>query len=293
MAELFCGDVFESGNLVCLFQGFLTVHSHHELFFLALGCGQIVGRNAVAPPQLAADAPVVNVLQPVAVCGDILLGVELDLAFQYRRQGDVGEMLHGEIPLHAEARLYGGIGVTLRVAHLVGIVLHLFHQAGSLQVFGNLLAHFHAVLAHIESGCGRECAVGVEDVDSLQVVGFAQVIVIDIVCGSNLQTAGSELDVHIAVFYYGNDAVYQRNHNLVSLQPLVLGVFGVDAHGGVAHDGLGSGGGHYGIVASLLVLMQYLALASGGNNGIHICICHIVTQVVQVTLLFAVDYLNV
>ena len=293
MTELPGSDVLETGNLVRLFQSLLAVHGHYEQLFLALLGGQVVGWYAVSPPELAADAPVVDVLQPVAVGGDVLLGIELDVTVQHGRQCNVGKVLHGQIPLHAQAGFYGCVGVALGISHLVGVVLHLLHESCFLQVLGNLLAHIHAVHAHVEACCLAECAVGVEDVYGLQVVGLAQVVVVHVVGGSNLQTACTELYLDIAVLDNGNNAAHQGYRHLVAFEPLVLGVLGVDAHGGIAHDGLGTCGGHHGIVSALLVLMQYLALTSCGDYGVGVGICHIVAQVVEVALLLAVDNLYV
>ena len=116
-------------------------------------------------------------------------------------------------------------------------------------------------------------------------------VVVDIVCWSNLQTACSELYVHIAVFDHRDHAVHQRHDNLMAAQPLVLRVLGVDAHGGVAHDGLRTCCGYHSIEASVSILVQHLALAACRHNGVGVGISHIVAQVEQVALLVAVDHL--
>ena len=211
--------------------------------------------------------------------------MELDLAFEHWRQGDVGEVFHREEPLLAETRLHGCVLVALRVAHLVVIVFNLLHQASSLQVFSNLFAHIHAVHAHIQASSLRDGAVGVEDVDGLEVMCLSKGVVVDIVCWSNLQTACSELYVHIAVLDHRDHAVHQRHDNLMAAQPLVLRVLGVDAHGGVAHDGLRTCCGYHSIEASVSILVQHLALAACRHNGVGVGISHIVAQVEQVALL--------
>ena len=111
MAQLLGGHVFKSGDLTSLFECFFATHCHDEFLFLTFSGGQIVCRDAVSPPELAADAPVVDVFKPVAIGGDVFLRVEFDVSVEHGRQGDVGEVLHGEIPLHAEAGFHGGVGV--------------------------------------------------------------------------------------------------------------------------------------------------------------------------------------
>ena len=191
----------------------------------------------------------------------------------------------------AQARLYRSILIALAIAHLVLIILHPFHKAGLLQVAGYLFAHVHAVHANVESGSLRDGAVGVEDIYCLQVVRLAQLIVVDVVGGGNLQTARTKLDIHIAVLDDGNHAAYQGDNHFVPAQPLVLHILGVDAHCGIAHNGLGAGGCHHSIVSAIGILVQHLAFLAGGANGIGILVGHIVAQVEQVATLVAVDYL--
>ena len=102
----------------------------------------------MAPPQLAADAPVLDVLEPIAISRFIFSGNELDVVVHNRRKSYFGKMLHVDKPLLRQARLDGHMG-TLRAAHLVVVVLDFLHQAGSLQVESNLLANIETVHAHI------------------------------------------------------------------------------------------------------------------------------------------------
>ena len=259
MTQLVDGDVLIARNLLRLFQRLLGSQSHHILLLFLLSSGQEIGRDAVSPPQLAADAPVLNVLHPVAVGVHIFGRIELNLTFQHRWQSDVGKMLHREEPLLAETRLHSRVLIALRIAHLIVIVLNLLHQARCLQVEGNLLAHLHAVLTHIESCLLREGAVRIEDVDDVQIMCLTQCVVVHVMCRSHLQTASTELDVHIAVFNHRDDTVHQRHNHLVTSQPLVLRVFRIDTHGCVTHDGLRTCGGNYSIVA-FRILVDDVAL---------------------------------
>ena len=156
-----------------------------------------------------------------------------------------------------------------------------------------MFAHVHAVLSDIESGGFGECSVGIEDVDGFKVVGFAEVVVIDVMSGSDFQTSRSEFNVHVSVFNDGNDASHERHDDFVTAQPLVLRVFGVDAHGGVAHDGFRTCGSDHGIEASVGILVEHLAFTAGRYDGVGVGIGDIVAQVEEMTLFFFVDNLDV
>ena len=72
-------------------------------------------------------------------------------------------------------------------------------------------------------------------------------MVVDVVRWSNLQASRSKLNVHVIVFNHGYFAAHQRHDNMLSFEPSVLWVVGIDAHGGVAHDCFGASGGNHGI----------------------------------------------
>ena len=293
MAQVCCGYVITEPCLglgQCLFG----IHGNYELFFLALYLVSIyvIGRNTVSPPQLATDAPVVDVLQPVAVCGDVFLWMEFDFALEYGRQGYRGKVLHAQIPLHAQAWLDGNVGIAFAVSDLVLIVLDMIHQACFLQVKSYLPAYIIAVHADVHTGSLAYCTIGVKDIYCLQVVDLAQIVVVDIMCRSDLQTAGSELNIHVSVLDYRYNTAYQRYRDLVALEPLVLGIFGIDAHRGIAHNGLGTCRSNYCKVA-FFVPVQDLAFLTCRYNRVGVCICHIVFQVIQLALLLAVYHLDV
>ena len=270
---MYVWPVFGSGFLEC----FLGVHGHDEVFLAAF---DVVGWYAVSPPELTADAPVVDVLKPVAVCRDVLLRVELDLAFEYWGKGYVGKVLHAQIPLHTQAWLYGCVGIALAVAYLVFVVFDVIHEACFAEVFGYLFAHVVAVHANIHACGWADGAVGVEDVDGFEVVCLAEVVVVDVVGWGDFQTACAELDVYVSVFDDGDNAAYQGDNDAVSLQPLVLDVFGVDTHGCVAHDGLGACGGYDGVVAALVTVEDFAFLPCE-LHWVGVGIGYVVFQVIE------------
>ena len=205
----------------------------------------------MSPPQLAADTPVLDVLQPVLIGIFIFGWVEFQVIIHHRGQSHIGKVLHLEEPLHGELRLDSHVG-TLGETYLVGIGFHLLQQSGILQIFLYLLAYIETVHADIV----------IEDVDSGQVVFLAQHIVVDIVCRSYLQTARTEFHVYIIILDNRNNAVHQRNNHFLPLQPLVLRVGGIDTHRRIAHDCFGTRSSHYGITLAGGVTMNDFAFGS-------------------------------
>ena len=156
------------------------------------------------------------------------------------------------------------------------------HQSSCLEVYGNLFAHVHAVLSDVHSCSRRDGAVGVEDVDGLQSVCLAEVVVVDVVCGCHFQTSCAELDVDVAVFddWYG--ASHHGHDDAASAQPCVLYVLGVDAHCGVAHDGLWSCGCDDGEISFFVLVYDAALLGVFGYLLVGIvCSVDVVFEVVE------------
>ena len=274
-----------------LLQCLLLVHGNNILFFLTFGSGQEVGGDAVAPPQLTRDAPVLDFLKPCPVSVLVLGGIELEFVVHDARQGDVGKVPHLQEPLHAQARLYSRVAIALAVAHLVLVVLDTLHQTRILQVLDDHLAAFHAVHADVQRRLLADGGIGIENVDGLQIMCLTQNVVVGVMGGSHLQATSTELNFHIAVLNHVDHAANQRHDDLAALEPLVLGILGIDAHGGIAHDGLGASGGDYGIVA-LLILVDDVALGTQlllVLEGLQTV--NIISEVIQMALFLVVDNL--
>ena len=135
------------------------------------------------------------------------------------------------------------------------------HQPGGNEVFGNCLAAVEAVhtliLLAVRLLFGFDAAevdvsVGREDVVGGQIVFLPQHVVVGVVGGRHLQTARAESNLHVAVFNHGHHASHNGHDEVLAFEPLVLLFLGVDAHGHVAHDGLGARGGYNGVFAGLL-----------------------------------------
>ena len=269
------------------FPGFFLVHGHdglHLAVHVEIPCG-----DTVAPPELAADAPILDVLEPMAV-GVLELGrMEVYGVVLHHFEGFLGEAFHLEEPLCAELGFDDGVGA-LAVAHLVGVVLGLLDKAGLLEVFHDGLAAGEAVHAGIFAAMFIEGAVVIEDVDALEAVLHAEVVIVDVVGRGDFQGTGAEFAVDIFVHDDGHHAAYTGDDDTLAFEPLVALVLRMHADGRVAHDGLGAGGGYndililaFDIVAqveklSVALLVDDLLVADGGE-GLGVPIHHAYTTV--------------
>ena len=98
----------------------------------------------------------------------------------------------------------------------ISISLRFFQQARSFQIFFYLNTDIESVHTDIHSGSIAYRTVIVKNIDTRQIILFAQHIVVDIMCRSDFQTTRTEFDIDIIIFDDGNYPVYQRNNNLLS-----------------------------------------------------------------------------
>ena len=213
------------------------------------GTGFAVPRgNAMAPPELAGDAPVVDVTHPLVVGLAVLVGRELDVALVDGFDGLVGEWLDLDEPLLREARLDDDAGA-LREANGVGVFFYCDEEALGFEVGDDALASFVAVEAVI-GRAGEEDVRGlVEDGEVGQIVALADGEVVGVVRGRDFYCAGAELGLGPVVGEDGDLAVglavdaAEREADEVALKGEVALVGWVYRNGYVAEHGFGTSGG--------------------------------------------------
>ncbi len=196
-------------------------------------------------------------------------------------------MLHIYKPLQRQTGLNGHFGAFGK-SYIIHIVFHFLHKTGFFQIFGNGLTAVETVHADIHSRDFGNSAVLVEYVYRIEIMALSQHIVVLVVCRGHLQAAGAELYVDIAIFDYRHHAADKRHHHFFTLEPCILRVFGVYAHGSVAHYSFGAGSSHDGIAASGRIGVYHLLLGSCGSA--HIIICHIIAQIIQLRLLLLEEH---
>ena len=186
--------------------------------------------NPVAPPELARDAPVLDVAHPVVVnlrpslwVKTHLVGArssrsarsvraELELCAPLLLDARPG-LVHVRVfqkPLLAQARFDRHIS-SFTVADVVLIRLLLLERAEFLQFFRCDLARLKPVETdQVRAGQRVHGRVGVHDVDGRQVVAQADLEVGLVVSGRHLENAGAELEVHALITDDGNQLLVAR-----------------------------------------------------------------------------------
>ena len=259
--------------LFCDVQGLVDVVRHHKFVVR-----QVERRDAVTPPQLAANTPILHVLHPMGVCVFEFIGVEFDVILHHGLQSGLCHLVHLAEPLHGEFGLNHLVG-SLGEAHLVDVILNLDQAASLFQQRDNGLAGLEAVHADQEL-CGlAQRAVVVEDVDGLQMVLDTEVVVVDVVRGRDFQCTRAELALYVLIVNQWDGAVYERHNGAFALVLGVTLVLRMHTDGRVAQDGLGARGGDGDVLARLAfdgiahvvelglqLFVNYLLIGNGGQR---------------------------
>ena len=229
-------------------------------------------RDLMPPPELAADAPVLEVFHPVGVGLGPALGAEFDVTVGHGIGGlpDAGVF---EEPLHRDARFdryVGAFGET----DVVLVFLHLDEQAHFLEFRGGLLAGDETVESVQVRAVGAvDVSIRREHVDDRQIMAHADLEVRLVVGGRDLESAGAEFDVHMVVRNHRNFRVGERAIHRAADVFRIARILGIHRHRHVTHQSFRAGGGN----------LQELA-------G---CICEFVFHIIQLRLLRGHDDLLV
>ena len=204
----------------------------------------------MAPPQLAADAPVLDVVQPLRVRGGPVLRHELDLARTHGLQCRFGDRLAAartairlhvgsevDEPLVGQHRLDHRVRA-LAYRHLQLVRPRFDQQPGSVEVGQHDLARVVAVESTVFF---RRFVVDLrferEDRDQRQLVAHADRVVIEVVRRGDFHAAGAEFAVDVVVSDHRDLTPGQWQLQGLADQVCVALVFRMHGHGDVAQHG--------------------------------------------------------
>src|SRR5271165_98481 len=108
-------------------------------------------RNAVSPPQLTRDTPIVNIAHPLEVRLGVVFGNKLDGAVLHDFDGAVGQRLDLHKPLRRKPGFYDGLAA-LALAQRNDVILRARQEATPLQVFQYLLPRLETVQPLVGTG---------------------------------------------------------------------------------------------------------------------------------------------
>ncbi len=214
------------------------------------------------PPELAADAPVLDVVHPLEIGLRPVVGNEADAPVLDGGDGRRRQRRDLHVPLVGEPGFEHGIAA-IAARHRQRVRFHLLEQAGILHQRHDLAAGLEAIEADQRGGylarrqraagvvAGGDARIAIHDVDQRQVVAAADLVVVEVVAGGDLDAAGTEGRVDVGVGDDRHQATGERQAHLAADQVAVALVLGIHRHRGVAQQGLRTGRCHDQVAAAV------------------------------------------
>ncbi len=201
----------------------------------------IPGRDAVPPPELPADTPVLDVVHPVEVGLRPVLGNEANPAGLDGLDRGFRERLDLHVPLIGEVRLDNRVRA-IAARNLDRVILDLVQQPQRLEFGDDLVACDEAVESAVGLGyLVVERRVVGQDVVHRQVMALADFVVIEIVRRRYLDAAGAELGLDVVVGNNRDLSADDGEFDFLAHEVTVALVVGVHGDGAVAQHGFGAG----------------------------------------------------
>ena len=207
--------------------------------------GVVPGRYAVPPPQLPADAPILDFVHPFEIHGGPILGNEADVPRFDGADGGLRERLDVDEPLIGEQGLEDGVAA-IAARHGELVRLDSLDESEFLQVGEDTRPCKRAVEAAVRGGhLIVERRVRVHDVDQGQAMTDAHLVIVEVVRRRDLDAAAAELRVDVGVADDGNVARRQRQVHAAADQMPIPFIIGMHGDGGVSQQSLRPRGRHH------------------------------------------------
>ena len=204
---------------------------------LSLARVAVPDRDLVPPPQLARDAPGPDLPHPVEVDAFPLLGRDPHLVALRRLDRRLRQLVHAAEPLQADQRLDPLAGA-VRERDRVGVGLLGAQPALGAERRDDRRLGLADAHPRVLAGGLVHATVLADHADLLEPVAAADLEVVDVVAGGDLQRPGAELGVDVGVGDDRQAAPDQRQHRELADQVRVTLVVGVHGDGGVGEHRL-------------------------------------------------------
>ena len=202
-----------------------------------MAVGAVPDRQLVAPPQLTRHAPGPDLPHPVEEGVLLAPWVEGHPAALDRLDRGLRQLLHVAEPLQRDQRLDAVAGA-VAMADLVLVGVLALEQAQREQAVDHLLARGGGRQAGELAGLVVHPAVEADHRQLLQLVAAANLEVVGVVAGRDLEHTGAEVGLDVLVGDDRHLAVDDRHDHRPADQVAVAVVGGVDGDRGVGQDGL-------------------------------------------------------
>ncbi len=198
-------------------------------------------RDAVAPPELTGNTPIMDVGQPLHIGLGETFRYELGLAGDDSVHSRACQRFHLHEPLLGGHRFYDGLAARAMAHSMLGF-FDLHQEAGSFEISDDGFSGFITIHAAVFAGFFIHRAIFIHDDDGRQVMSLAHFKVVRVMGRGDLHAAGAVCHVYI---FIGNDrdlAAGARESDHLAHQIFVSFIFRIHCYRRIAGDGFRTGG---------------------------------------------------
>ena len=206
---------------------------HDELAALVA----VICRDAVSPPDLPGDTPVLDIFQPVQIDLVKTLRHKFQLACLQRVDGRFCQFFHLHEPLLFDQRLHSRAAAVMS-PHGMCVRNDFYEISLLVQFLHDRLSRLIAVHARIFPAILIDGGVVVHDIDLRQMMSLTHFKVIRVVRRSDLHCSCTELFVHIVIRHDRNLTPHERQDHIFPDDILVSLIVRVHRDGSIPEHGL-------------------------------------------------------
>ncbi len=220
------------------FRTFSWVFPRHDHFAAILA---IPHRDSVPPPQLPADAPVLDVIHPTQENFREAIRHKCNLSLAHRFRCHCGQAIHVHKPLRRHQRFHD-LPTPLRPGNIHQVRLFLQHQACLCHIFPDGFAGFETLHTGVFAGIFVQCRIFVHNVDQSQVVALTNFIVMRVMPRGYLERASAKVLGHILVCHHRDFPAQDWDNHFFTHKPRIAFILRVHCHGCITRNGFRTGG---------------------------------------------------
>ena len=228
----------------------------------------VPGRDLMTPPKLTGNAPIVHVFHPVEIGLGEAVRHELDPAVLHDLDRLLSQRFHLDEPLRARQRL-NHRAAAIAAADVVAVRLDLDEIALLLEIGDDRLAAFIAIHPVVFAAV-NDLRIFVDALDLLEVMAEADFIVVRVVAGRHLDSAGAKAKLDIIIRHDRQLSPDQRENGVFTDKMRIALVRGVDRNTGVAQHRFGARGGNDKLLVRVLDRIADMPEAAGDILVFHL-----------------------
>ena len=200
----------------------------------------VICRDAVPPPELSGDTPILDIFQPMGIDLVKTLRHKVQFIGFYHLQSSVRHLFHAHKPLRLHHGFHRSVAAVMG-AYRMSMRNYLYQKSLLLQIFHHGFSCRIAVHTGILAAQFIHGGVVIQDIDFFQIMPSSHLKVVRVVGGSNLHTACTELFIYIFIRYHRDLTVRQRKFQHFSNDILVALIGRIHGHGGITQQSLRAG----------------------------------------------------